>query len=437
MRTFLVVSVLIVSVFSGDYIRGETTAPPTVSQILDAWKKRASSFESGTISWKVPAESWNLFGRFETNWVSDSTPADREITGTLSFTNESARYDSFSFTYGDYGNSNSRAMNVGLSFSKNSRFGFVSRECIYRELLPYTVIFSPDDRLYFWHGNEKDNSLAIILPADPELYTRSQKKQMPHSSTVLHQFLTAPVLLTFRPMLYDCSLAQENTRMILDELQPAYEGRPCLVLRVSHVNKKTPKKAAKTSEQKNAPLPTEHIYWVDPSRDYVVVRYIDKRNKKPVTQIDIHYDQIVGIGWVPNTWTVLQYGHHLNVVRRAVMAVRTEVNVGQAINDARMQVSFPPRTQVIDTLKDQQYILGKDQSKLSTTNLLSSQRDPKGSVKAYRILISLLRWPRILIPVTLFVVILLIINRWLVRRRTPRPESEESTIEKSDSYQGS
>jgi len=99
MRALLIVSTLAVGVVSG---RCSASAPDAVAEILGAWSKRAEAVKEGEIRWSVPAENWNRFGRFETEWVPASDAAGRDVTGTLRFDEQRACYDSTSFSFAEY-----------------------------------------------------------------------------------------------------------------------------------------------------------------------------------------------------------------------------------------------------------------------------------------------------------------------------------------------
>ena len=91
MQAILIASTLAVGLASSDSSDG---AAPTVAEILAAWSHRAESVPCGRMSWTIPAEGWNVFGRFDTQWVPASGPAGGEMAGTVVFDQQQARYDS-------------------------------------------------------------------------------------------------------------------------------------------------------------------------------------------------------------------------------------------------------------------------------------------------------------------------------------------------------
>ena len=112
MQAILIASMLAVGLASRDSSDG---AAPTVAEILAAWSHRAESVRCGRMSWTIPAEGWNVFGRFDTQWVPASGPAGGEMAGAVVFNQQQARYDAVTFSYADSVPPTRRVAGAGLS----------------------------------------------------------------------------------------------------------------------------------------------------------------------------------------------------------------------------------------------------------------------------------------------------------------------------------
>ena len=217
--------------------------------------------------------------------------------------------------------------------------------------MPYTVIYSPAQRVHFWHGDAGRYPVAHVLPAGPAV----DLMHVPHSpegvaseaddaadgfSVYLHQLLAAPALLTFRPLLFDTGFSQAEACQMVSGLEPLYEGRVCSVVHVT---------AAPAGGQSSpSAIPTERFYWVDRSRDFIVVRCLFQWDDAVRSQIDIHYEPMDTIGWIPSTWSVQCFGASPHIVRQVVTAQREDVDVQHPPADGPLDFRFPPRTWVTD-----------------------------------------------------------------------------------------
>ena len=271
MQAILIASTLTLGLASSDSSDG---AAPSVAEILAAWSQRAESVPCGRMSWTIPAEGRNLFGRFDSQWAAASDASGGEMAGTVVFDQQQARYDSITFSYADGAAPTRRIADAQF------RAGLLHAQHAYRDLVSYTVIYSPAHRVHFWHGDDASRyPVAHVVPAGPgvDLMHVPQPTEGAASeadnaadgfSVYLHQLLAAPALLTFRPLLFDGGFSQAEACQMVSGLEPLYEGRVCSVLRVTA--------APVTDQSSPSAIPTERIYWVDRSRDFIVVRCLFK-----------------------------------------------------------------------------------------------------------------------------------------------------------------
>ena len=438
MRALLIVSTLAVGVLCG---RCSASGPDRVAEILDAWSKRAEAVKEGEIRWSVPAENWNRFGRFETEWVPASDAAGRDVAGTLRFDEQRACYDSTSFSFAEYA-ALSAQQTVDVRFRVAAMVArFKEPRYEHSEPLPCTVLYRPGRAVHFWHDTSNERPLALILPAGPAMglaYLSSFPEwdaTLTHApaggfSAYLHHLLAAPVLLTFRPVLFDIRFRDRAACEVDESLQPVHEGRTCRVLRV--------RERAEIDQSGGSWMPVESLYWVDPNRDFVVVRCIIMWGDVAFAQIDVQYEAADRIGWVPSTWSVLRFGERPTTVRQVATAVMDDVDLDREADKHAMDLRLPPGTSVVDRVTPRQYLVRDD---LSEQELEGEYRFPAGSYatlvpqtevstpmrrRVLRVLLPLIRWPGVLIPVIITSGIL-IVTKGMLTHRARRGRSGEVT----------
>jgi hypothetical protein len=87
--------------------------------------------------------------------------------------------------------------------------------------------------------------------------------------------------------------------------------------------------------------------WVDPSREYLIVRVLDTVMEQIVKKIDIHYRNDRTYGWVPETWenVTLEPAGKLAITIRASVN-KCEMNVPFSAKE--FEIEFPLGTRVVD-----------------------------------------------------------------------------------------
>jgi hypothetical protein len=78
-------------------------------------------------------------------------------------------------------------------------------------------------------------------------------------------------------------------------------------------------------------------------------------------------------GWVPSRWTVLRFGATPDIVQQVVIAKRTHFALKPAAAQP-MELRFPPRTWVVDTVTARQYLVRDDLSEYNIGEPYSKQR---------------------------------------------------------------
>jgi hypothetical protein len=115
----------------------------------------------------------------------------------------------------------------------------------------------------------------------------------------------------------------------------------------------------------NSSADVNSIYWVDPSRDYCVVRHTcNGRDGKPFFKLDIDYRADKDVRWIPGSWGIEWFNPGQDV------PVSTRVNVdsykiNSFIPEHSFEVKLAPGTLVSDmrTTPSQEYLVKANDEK--------------------------------------------------------------------------
>ncbi|QDT46819.1 Regulatory protein BlaR1 [Symmachiella dynata] len=93
-----------------------------------------------------------------------------------------------------------------------------------------------------------------------------------------------------------------------------------------------------------APKVPSASWWVDPSREYVIVRYAYSNSAGMVqSQLDIDYQQDDKHGWVPSLWRFRRFDRGGKVLTTTISRV-TEYEINPQLDDDIFTLQFPPGT---------------------------------------------------------------------------------------------
>jgi hypothetical protein len=100
--------------------------------------------------------------------------------------------------------------------------------------------------------------------------------------------------------------------------------------------------------------------WVDPGRDYVVVRYVVSLDGKPSYQMDLKYVPDEKLGWLPNSWKVERWLPAGEQLFETVAAQVTSLEIDPKIDEEEFRPPFPAGTLVRDARDDIDFIVLPD-----------------------------------------------------------------------------
>jgi hypothetical protein len=119
----------------------------------------------------------------------------------------------------------------------------------------------------------------------------------------------------------------------------AVDGRSCMLLR----------QRADASKHN-----VVFLLYVDPERDFVVLRWATEVDGKLWAQLDIAYAQDAVIGWVPSGWNLFM-PRGTNPERYTCTV--TDYALNEPLSDKLFVIDFPPGTYVVNRASGEQYLL--------------------------------------------------------------------------------
>jgi hypothetical protein len=167
-----------------------------------------------------------------------------------------------------------------------------------------------------------------------------------HSSGIIrpkpHAFDTnsvynRPILLTYRP-LHPTILGLRRDQYRIAAVSGTIDGHSCIVV------------------EETGDGPIRKSYWVDPKREYIVLRYASKVEGKDRTRQDIQYEQRGDYGWVPVYWKTVALRESGRFDESTECRV-TNCSVNEPLAAAEFQITFPAGTMVLDEVHGREYLI--------------------------------------------------------------------------------
>lgn len=282
---------------------GGEAALPTIGDIEQAWQRREARFRSGSFVWKevkVMARGSVYSGKGRgigpAPMPSDEGPippsdGTYEYQRTLKFEGPKLRY------------------------SEN--------EAVWSSLRK-EVLSKERDNL--WDG-KLGNRLSKEEPADAFEYRGSVRA---NSFLITAMLAVQPILAHCRPSL---SEVMQLRRLSVTGRRGTVDNSSCIVVegspgldRTSGVNRSI---------------------WVDPQRDFIILRWRSELAGKVLEQIDVFYVEDPAHGWLPSRWKRIEHGSD-GRFRTSVEATIVEQSVNAQMKADDFRLEFPPGTLVSD-----------------------------------------------------------------------------------------
>jgi hypothetical protein len=98
-------------------------------------------------------------------------------------------------------------------------------------------------------------------------------------------------------------------------------------------------------------------YWVDPEREFALLRVSRTYASDPTYQLDVSYQFDKTYRWVPESWTGIVLRRNPGKMQLMFHAVVSKYELGIAIPHSEFELDFPVGTEVMDRKRDSHYIV--------------------------------------------------------------------------------
>lgn len=422
------ISILVILLAIGHSASAYSATPKAVDDIntiMSAWKKRQSQATSVRVSWRqLPSRNSHLFS-YQMEWPASSQVEHAAPDSLLLLDETRSRYET-----------NRWYVPVTMEYS-----GFTERGKSH---------YSPEDifyRLYF-HDTPQDSYRKAL---QNEFRNPADQQRLPRRLVSIRDGITRRDLFDkgdgqyAQAMIFDWPTIADGLDEILDHLQ----FRPLILMyRPLHpalgaIRPESCRLVAQKSfaNGSNCLVFEEsrrdrvvNKYWVDPDRDFVVVRQITEQAGASRAQLDISYRQDAALGWCPTGWTTMIFPRvaRPSGYERLMHGSGVEVNRID-INDASIHADFrdiviPAATLVVDRTRQEAFItLANDQKRMITrieaADPTVTYRKLTTSMGAAFFNLLWSRAPQFLLVVICIVLGRSVVSHLLIRRTIPSPDA--------------
>lgn len=160
----------------------------------------------------------------------------------------------------------------------------------------------------------------------PNLHIKAKKE-----SGTGRDVRSLPLRLIYRP--FDPALGQfTREHLVLAPVKGVVEGRPCLIVKHGDAD-----------------------IWVDPSKNFAPVRYLESRRGTLKRSIEIKYSEDKDFGWVPKSWTNV-YLTPKGDILNSVSATVKEYTLNPDLPERTFDIEYPAGTWINDYTSKEYYI---------------------------------------------------------------------------------
>lgn len=311
-------------------IKADVTRKITAEQVLEAWEKRQERVQSLRMEWN---ESFTQTGA--SLLISEEQLEDERLKAIKSDHLKTFTHDR-GYTFSLLKN----CVRVHVSGKR-----WVSRRGEFVDQ-PYTSVINEDESATHFDkgdsakGAASEQSLGSIGRTFPEQANNHLE----------------PVIMHFRPLVLSLSTLISRELTVLDRVGTV-DGRRCVILQASR-----------------SPYAKVEL-WVDPSRDFLILRMVRTYTGKVASQFDISYDSNEVCGWVPSGWTGVGYNTTRGKLTDRIVSTVTLCQVNPPVDSSEFDYEFPPDTLVNDTRDDSFYVVRQD-----GTRRMVTEAELRGSV---------------------------------------------------------
>ncbi len=336
--------------------------PVTVEHVFEQWHRRQAAAERVRFTWSADRSGLNRWSTYQAAQVPKADAALEQPENLLTLDRGRLRYvtnrwyQQAHLEFSDFTHSHLTAVTpatYSFALAKQTMFADPSQQ--FKNPARFTSVFD---------GQTRTDLLAASANRAPVANIVSTTRYMASLENV-DDLIFRPIVIAYRPLAPDLMNAQPTFCRVVQQ-DSFVNGRQCALI-----------------EERAELLGPEvvRLYWVDPSRECVVVRCIVNEGGQSREQLDIDYTHDSAHGWVPTRWTVIVFPNGRKKSRRDFPgrltlyqhagAVVESYAFNESVEQPEPEPTFPAGTVVFDRKAKQQYVLEKDGNKrvLSTGEL--------------------------------------------------------------------
>jgi hypothetical protein len=137
----------------------------------------------------------------------------------------------------------------------------------------------------------------------------------------------SPVMMSFRPFHTEMRLFDVES-LVLTGRRAMVDGNWCLEAL----------QRMQTYEQR---------VWLDPSRDFVMVRFLSTQKERLTRKIDVRYRQHSPSLWLPDSWEIVMF-HPDGKLERSMRGTLASCEINLPLEAQEFEIEFPAGTRVVD-----------------------------------------------------------------------------------------
>lgn len=340
----------------------DATRDVSVQSIVDVWKHRQHSLPATKIRWERNANDFNRFSMFQTDHFPLEDQPESTRCSELRITEDSWMLAEQRWNYrlrDEFSafDKNTSSSLLTLEQKKNSHLDIISHpEYMHHPPIQLTQLCKHGSRIDYF------SSTGNMLPI-----ARTAKHD--NLATIRHylEYLSVlPCLIHFRPLASGGMGVNPANCHVSKDLSNVNGHKSLLLTEVIELENQS----------------VSRLFWVDPKRDFVVLRYIVRIGHETREQFDIEYTQNDGKMWSPSQWTLtldakgtpsLVKNHPGNIrLFQFYSCSVVDCDMESNVNENDLELRLPVKTILFDENTKERYLVtdNGEKKQISVTDLL-------------------------------------------------------------------
>lgn len=316
----------------------------TVDEILRAWQQRQERIPSARFAWKRSRSDEHRFSLVEETHqlTQDDYYECAFVADNVFLRLPGSPVDTFSHVVSRFG---------GPQLTKDQKSTLTKFQKSGAELAPskdyyiYQRLLTPASATELWlpavaNGNYPKAWKYQLVPSSDRVAQLDLWFQPAADTTgqIALMFSQAP-LIAIRPFSPIFGEIQPD-RCSLSSQTRTVAGNECLILEETLGN-------------------PAHMrsFWVDPTRDFTILRYQGITDFHLAVQLDFEHERHPVKGWIPKSWTAIELLSSTKTIRRFASTENVHVNFDETADSLPTQLKFSPGTWIVDETSQQHFLV--------------------------------------------------------------------------------